>query len=210
MVTKVKINADGAGGGLPMKKEEQSEISGQNREAPAKSEKTEDLMAKLQEAEKKAAENYDKYVRAVADLDNYRKRAAKEKSEAIQYGCENLLRDVLPVVDGMDRALEHACKSDDFEAFRKGLKLLQEQFLSCLQKHGVEKIDTEGKEFDPNVHEAMMQVESADHGDSEVVGEFQKGYLLKGRLLRPAKVSVCKRPPAGGGRDSGCEEIKNT
>lgn len=210
MVTKVKINADGAGGGLPMKKEEQSEISGQNQESPAKSEKTEDLMAKLQEAEKKAAENYDKYVRAVADLDNYRKRAAKEKSEAIQYGCENLLRDVLPVVDGMDRALEHACKSDDFEAFRKGLKLLQEQFLSCLQKHGVEKIDTEGKEFDPNVHEAMMQVESADHGDSEVVGEFQKGYLLKGRLLRPAKVSVCKRPPAGGGRDSGCEEIKNT
>lgn len=209
-MTKVKINADGAGGGLPMKKEEQPEISGQNRETPAKSEKTEDLMVKLQEAEKKAAENYDKYVRAVADLDNYRKRAAREKSEAIQYGCENLLRDVLPVVDGMDRALEHACKSDDFEAFRKGLKLLQEQFLSCLQKHGVEKIDTEGKEFDPKVHEAMMQVESAEHGDSEVVGEFQKGYLLKGRLLRPAKVSVCKRPPAGSGRDGGCKKIKNT
>lgn len=199
MVTKMKNETAEAGEGLRMKTGESQ------AEAPEKGGEAEDLMARLQMAEEKAAANYDKYVRAVAELDNYRKRAVREKGDAIQYGNENLLRDILPLVDGMDRALEHACNSDDFEAFRKGLKLLQEQLLGCLQKHGVEKIDTAGKEFDPNVHEAMMQVESAGHGDSKVVDEFEKGYLLKGRLLRPAKVSVCKRPLPDGGQGNNCE-----
>ncbi len=150
-------------------------------------------MVKLQEAEKKAAENYDKYVRAVAELDNYKKRAVREKADAIQYGNENLLRDILPLVDNMDRALEHACNSEDFDAFKKGLKMLQEQLLGCLQKHGVEQIEAVGKDFDPHVHEAMLQVESEEHEESKVVGEFERGYLLNGRLLRPAKVSVCRR-----------------
>lgn len=207
MVARVKTERGEAGEGLSVKMEEpQAEADRQKVEDPGKGDRVEDLMVRLREAEEKVAANYDKYVRAVAELDNYRKRAVREKGDAIQYGNENLLRDILPLVDGMDRALEHACNSDDFEAFKKGLKLLQEQLLGCLQKHGVERIDTAGKEFDPNVHEAMMQVESADHGDSKVVGEFEKGYLLKGRLLRPAKVSVCKRPSTGGGRKNDCEE----
>jgi molecular chaperone GrpE len=109
----------------------------------------------------------------------------------------------------MERALEHACSSDDFEAFKEGLRMLQEQFLSCLQKHGVEKIETVGKDFDPNVHEAMLQVESDEHGDSKVVDEFEKGYLLNGRLLRPAKVSVCRRGKKDGNQQQDCEEDKN-
>ncbi|MDA8125708.1 MAG: nucleotide exchange factor GrpE [Deltaproteobacteria bacterium] len=153
----------------------------------------EELMEKLQEAEKKAADHYDKYVRALAELDNYKKRAVREKADAIQYGNETLLRDILPMVDNMDRALEHACNSADFEAFKKGLQMLREQVLSCLKKHGVEQIEAVGKEFDPHVHEAMMQVESEEHKESNVVGEFEKGYRLHGRLLRPAKVSVCKK-----------------
>ena len=153
----------------------------------------EDLMVKLQEMEKKAAENYDKYVRAAAELDNYKKRAVREKADAIKYGNENLLRDILPLVDNMDRAMEHACNSDDFDAFREGLKMLQQQLLSCLQKHGVEQIEAVGKDFDPHVHEAMLQVESKEHEESKVVGEFERGYLLNGRLLRPSKVSVCRR-----------------
>ena len=84
--------------------------------------------------------------------------------------------------------------------------MLHGQLLSSLQKHGVERIDAEGKEFDPNVHEAMMQVESADHENSRVIDEFEKGYLLNGRLLRPAKVSVCKRPSMGGEPGNNCEE----
>jgi molecular chaperone GrpE len=171
--------------------------------------KEEDLMARLQEAENRAAENYDKYVRAVAELDNYKKRILREKTEAIRYGNENLLREILPLTDNMERALEHACSSDDFEAFKEGLRMLQEQFLSCLQKHGVEKIETVGKDFDPNVHEAMLQVESDEHGDSKVVDEFEKGYLLNGRLLRPAKVSVCRRGKKDGNQQQDCEEDKN-
>ena len=153
----------------------------------------EDLKVKLQEMEKKAAENYEKYVRAAAELDNYKKRAVREKADAIKYGNENLLRDILPLVDNMDRAMEHACNSDDFNAFREGMKMLKQQLLSCLQKHGVEPIEAVGKDFDPHVHEAMLQVESKEHEESKVVGEFERGYLLNGRLLRPAKVSVCRR-----------------
>ncbi len=166
----------------------------------------EDLKVKLEEMEKKAADNYDKYVRAVAELDNYKKRAVREKADAIQYGNENLLRDILPLVDNMDRAMEHACNSDDFDAFKKGLKMLQQQLLGCLQKHGVEQIEAVGKDFDPHVHEAMLQVESEEHEESKVVGEFERGYLLNGRLLRPAKVSVCRR--SNKGDRQGCEEAE--
>ena len=153
-----------------------------------------DLVGKLAEAEKKAAENYDKYVRAVAEFDNYRKRAVREKADAIKYGNENLLRDILPLVDNVDRALEHAGSSDDFEAFKRGLKMLHEQLLCCLKKYGVEVIDATGKNFDPNVHEAMLQVVSDEHETGKVVNEFERGYLFNGRLLRPAKVCVCKQP----------------
>jgi molecular chaperone GrpE len=206
MVAKMKKHTTEAGEGLPKKTEEPHvAVGGPEAELAGETDRAEDLLVKLEEAEKKAADNYDKYVRTVAELDNYRKRAAREKADAIQYGNENLLRDILPLVDGMDRALEHACNSEDFEAFRKGLKLLQGQLLGCLQKHGVEMIDTAGKDFDPHVHEAMMQVESAEHEDSQVVGEFERGYLLNGRLLRPARVSVCKRPSRGGDRENNCE-----
>ena len=210
MVAKVKKDTTEAREGLLIKTGEPPAAAGETvAEVSGKKDKVEELTVKLQDAEKKAAENYDKYMRAVAELDNYRKRAVREKADAIQYGNETLLRDILPLVDGIDRALEHACNSEDFEAFKKGLKLLQGQLLGCLQKHGVEMIDTAGKDFDPHVHEAMMQVESAEHDDSQVVGEFERGYLLNGRLLRPAKVSVCKRPSTGGDPENNCEEAKN-
>ena len=210
MVAKVKKHTAEAEQGLSKKVEEPLASVGEpEAELVPEVDRAEDLEAKLEDAVKKAADNYDKYARSVAELDNYKKRAVREKVDAIQYGNENLLRDILPLVDGMDRALEHACNSEDFDAFRKGLKLLQGQLLGCLQKHGVEMIDTAGKNFDPNVHEAMMQVESTEHEESGVVGEFERGYLLNGRLLRPAKVSVCKRPSGSGDRENNCEEAKN-
>ncbi|MBN1381702.1 MAG: nucleotide exchange factor GrpE [Deltaproteobacteria bacterium] len=156
-----------------------------------------DLTIKLQEKEKEAAENYDKYLRAVAELENYRKRAQREKADSIKYGNENLIRDILPHIDSLERALEHADASENFEAFKEGLKLVREQLLGCLEKHGVEKIDACGKEFDPNVHEAMLQVENDAHEHNRVVDELETGYLLHGRLLRPAKVSINKRTKQG-------------
>ena len=152
-----------------------------------------DLAAKLQEKEKEAADNYDKYVRAVAELENYKKRALREKTDSIRYGNENIIKDILPLVDNLDRALQHAGNSGDFEAFKKGLKMLQDQLLCALEKHGVQKVECADKDFDPNVHEAMFQVDSDIHDDNKVVEELERGYILNGRLLRPAKVSVCKR-----------------
>jgi molecular chaperone GrpE len=152
-----------------------------------------ELKAALAEKEKEAAVNYDKYVRAIAELDNYKKRAVKEKAEIIKYGKEEVIKDILPFVDSIDRALEHADSSTDIQSFKEGLKLIQDQLLCCLKKHGVEVIECAGKDFDPNFHEAMMQVDSEHHEANKVINEFQRGYLLNGRLLRPSRVSVCKK-----------------
>ena len=152
------------------------------------------LTQQLQVKEKEAAENYDKYLRSVAELENYKKRAARDRADSLKYGQENLIKDILPLVDNLDRAMEHACKSNDFEAFKEGLRLVQNQLNGCLEKQGVERIEATGRDFDPNVHEAMLQVESPDHENNQVVQEFEKGYLLHGRLLRPSKVSVCRLP----------------
>jgi molecular chaperone GrpE len=164
----------------------------------------ETLMQKLQESEascllkeKEAAENYDRYVRAVAELENYKKRAVRDRADSLKYGQENLIRDILPLVDSLDRAMDHACNSNDFEAFKAGLQLIRNQLGSCLGKQGVEPIEAIGRDFDPNVHEAVLQVESPDHGHNRVVEEFEKGYLLNGRLLRPSKVSVCRLRESG-------------
>ncbi len=151
-----------------------------------------ELKEELARKEKEATDNYDKYLRAVADLDNYKKRAIREKADIIKYGKEDVIKDILPFVDSLDRASEHA-DSSDVQAFKEGIKLIQEQLLSCLKKHGVEKIDSVGLDFDPNFHEAMMQVESEEHAENKVVNEVQKGYLLNGRLLRPSKVCICKK-----------------
>jgi molecular chaperone GrpE len=150
-----------------------------------------DLNKKLEEKEKEAAVNYDKYLRAVAELDNYRKRAAREKTDIIKYGNEELIKDILPFIDSLDRALEH--DTGDVQAFKEGIALIKEQLLNCLKKHGVERIETAGMDFDPNFHEALMQMESDQHEDNKIVSEMEKGYLLNGRLLRPSRVCVCKK-----------------
>lgn len=149
-----------------------------------------DINKKLEEKEKETAANYDKYLRAVAELDNYKKRAIREKIDIIKYGNEELIKDILPFVDSLDRALEHS--TGDVQAFKDGIALIQEQLLNCLKKYGVERIETAGMNFDPNFHEALMQMESNQYEDNKIVSEMERGYLLNGRLLRPSKVCVCK------------------
>jgi molecular chaperone GrpE len=163
-----------------------------------------DIMLKLQEKEREAAENYDKYVRAVAELENYRKRAVREKADSIKYGNENLIKDILPLVDSMDRALQHADNYGYSDSFKKGLKLLQGQLQGCLEKHGVRQIECVNKAFDPHIHEAVLQVDNGAHEKDHVVEELEKGYLLHERLLRPAKVSVSK-----GAKAKDCQECNN-
>jgi molecular chaperone GrpE len=128
-----------------------------------------DLKNKLEAKEKEATASYDKYLRAVADLDNYKKRAAKEKADIIKFGKEEIIKDILPFIDNLDRALEHAESSTgDIKEFKDGIKMIQDQLLCCLQKHGVEKIDCAGQDFNPHFHEAVMQEESANHEENKI------------------------------------------
>ncbi|HEU19741.1 MAG TPA: nucleotide exchange factor GrpE [Deltaproteobacteria bacterium] len=177
-------------------KEEKIEISPESVEmaAGAESEETtrHDLEKELEKTTKEAAENYDKYLRAAAELENYRKRAARDKADAINFGNETLMRDLLPIIDSLERALEHTSSSNDFDSFVEGLKLIYDKLLRTLEKNGVERIDAAGKDFDPNFHEAVLQVESVELDDNKVVETYENGYLLNGRLLRPVKVSVSK------------------
>ncbi|MDD5476312.1 MAG: nucleotide exchange factor GrpE [Syntrophales bacterium] len=152
----------------------------------------ESVLSSLDEARKEAADNYEKYLRLAAEFDNHKKRVQKERADLLNYGNETIVRDILPIVDSLERALEHASNSADFDSFVQGLQMILEQLRGTLARHGVEAIDAIGSEFDPNFHEAMMRVESGGSPDNQVVEEFEKGYLLKGRLLRPSKVSVAK------------------
>jgi molecular chaperone GrpE len=182
------------------KKEHSEHIAKHDQSGERRSEKaiaenyhqeSEELKKKLEDKEKESTANYDKYLRAVAELDNYRKRAAREKTDIIKYGKEDIIKDILPFMDSLDRALEH--DTGDVQAFKDGVALIQEQLLCCLKKHGVERIETAGMNFDPNFHEALMQTESDQHEDNKIVSEMEKGYLLNGRLLRPSRVCVCKK-----------------
>ncbi|HOD36863.1 MAG TPA: nucleotide exchange factor GrpE [Syntrophales bacterium] len=149
---------------------------------------------KLEEKERESAANYDRYLRAAADLENYKKRMAREHAELVKYGNEKLIRDLIPILDSLDRALKQTNDAPaEVQAFSDGLKLIEAQFMACLQKHGVERIEARGKDFDPNFHEAVMMIESEEFENNKVIEDFETGYLLNGRLLKPAKVSVSKR-----------------
>jgi molecular chaperone GrpE len=159
-----------------------------------------DRLQQLEEAlaakEAEAAANWDKFLRERADLENYRRRMQKEKEDLQKYGNECLLLEILPVVDNMERALDHVTE-DSLSAVIEGVNLTRSMLLSVLKKFGVEPVVTQGATFDPAFHQAMCQIESADTPANTVLEEFQKGYMLNDRLLRPAMVSVAAAPKNG-------------
>jgi len=142
-------------------------------------------------------ENRDKYVRLLADFDNYRRRAQKDRQDVIQYGHENLVKDLLSTVDNLDRAIEHAQQNDggDLASLLQGVELVQREFYGVLAQHEVFAIDAEGSQFDPSLHEAMAHVQDDSVPPNSVIEVLQTGYRLRDRLLRPARVVVAK-PPA--------------
>lgn len=144
-----------------------------------------DLEAKVKELE-------DKYLRTYADFENYRKRAAKEKEELIQFASERLLRELLDVKDHLEKALEHATEALNIKPLREGVQLTLKQLVQFLEKFGVQELSALGEVFDPAKHEAVHQEESVEFKSGTVVHEYQKGYLVNGRLLRPARVAVAK------------------
>jgi molecular chaperone GrpE len=129
----------------------------------------------------------DRYMRTLADFENYRKRADREKQDFFKYAMGGVLKDLLPVLDNFDRALEHAEEGDDFH---KGVALIYKQLFDVLKRHGVRVIDEANGHFDPNIHEAVVTEEDPSLPSHTVVAILQKGYFLHDRLLRPALVKV--------------------
>jgi molecular chaperone GrpE len=154
----------------------------------------EDPAARLAQKEKECLELQDRLLRIMAEFDNYKKRVAKDKEDLTRYGNERLARELLPVVDNFERALEQAKNSPDQKALQEGIDMILKQFITVLEKFGVRGFTSVGEPFDPNRHEAMLHQESAEHDENTVISEYQKGYNLHDRLLRAAMVAVSKRP----------------
>jgi len=137
-------------------------------------------------------EIYDRLLRNKAEFDNARRRAERERSEFVQYAGMEMVRDILPVVDDFERALQSSAGMPDGPAkdYIKGIELIYQRLVDRLTKMGLEPIEAEGKTFDPNLHQAVERVETKDAPDQTILGEFQRGYMFKGRLLRPTMVRV--------------------
>jgi molecular chaperone GrpE len=152
------------------------------------------LLAKYRELEGELSESQERVLRTVADAENFKKRLQREKEEQTRYANESFMRELLPVVDNLERALEHSEVGADQGGLVEGLNMTLKGFLDALTRFGCTRVEAAGKPFDPNFHEAVSQEESADHEPNTVLRELQKGYMLKERLLRPAMVLVSKRP----------------
>lgn len=151
-----------------------------------------DLRKQLEAKELEAKNSYERYLRQAAELDNFKKRTARERDEAIRFANEALIKDLLPVVDNLERAVAHASGGGNGKPLVEGVEMVLKGLLDVLMKHGVVQITALGQLFDPSKHEAMAQVESDTHEPNSVVDELHKGYMLRDRLLRPALVSVAK------------------
>lgn len=153
----------------------------------------EELEEKLTLAEQQAHENWEKSVRALAELDNVRRRAEREVTNAHRYSLEKFIDALLPVIDSLEQALQLADEAGD-GSMREGLELTLKLFVDVLQKFNVEPLNPEGAGFDPQLHEAMSIQESSDVAPNTVMTVFQKGYRLHDRVIRPARVIVSKKP----------------
>lgn len=152
-----------------------------------------ELNDKLVALEEERDDLKNRLMRSAADLDNFRKRAAREREDLRKYGIDRVVLELLPALDNLERALDHAEKTEAGANIAEGVRMVSRQFVSSLEKHGVMQFDARGEHFDPQKHEAIQQVESSEHDTGVIVEQYQKGYFLHDRLLRPALVAVAKR-----------------
>jgi molecular chaperone GrpE len=146
----------------------------------------------LVEARAEAGRLKDAWMRTAADFDNFRKRSRRELEDARRGGREEILRDLLPVFDNLERGIQSAKQAADVKAVTDGLQMILKQFDSTLGKIGISKVGTIGKSFDPGIHEAIQQIETSEHPPGTVVAEVQPGYMAGDRLIRAAMVVVAK------------------
>jgi molecular chaperone GrpE len=156
-------------------------------------------LTELKERAAKADEHWDRLLRTTADFDNFKKRAAREKQEAIKFANESLLQKLIPVLDNFDMALaatQTTGKGDAVQSLQTGVNMIHQQLKAALTDAGLEELDAAGKPFDPNLHEAVSQQETEAVPEGQVVQQLRKGYKFRDRLLRPASVVVAKHPAA--------------
>jgi molecular chaperone GrpE len=167
------------------------------------------LRQQIEAKDLEAKNNYERFVRQVAETENIKKRLAREKDEAIRFAIETLVRDLLPVIDNLERAVQHSQNGGDGKPLIEGVEMVVKGLADVLNKHGIVQISALGQSFDPSKHEAMAQIECATQEANTVVEEFHKGYLFKDRLLRPALVSVAKAPISKEKKNDG-REVENS
>jgi molecular chaperone GrpE len=159
---------------------------------------TSEQLEELKQRAAKADEHWERLLRTTADFDNYKKRASRERQDAIRFANESLLEKLVPVMDSFDMALAAAQnnQTEVAQSLRTGINMVHQQFKSALTDAGLEDVEAMGKPFDPNLHEAVSQQEHADLPEGQVVQQLRRGYKLRERLLRPATVIISKHPAA--------------
>ena len=155
-------------------------------------------LQELKERAAKADEHWDRLLRTAADFENFKKRATREKQEAIKYANESLMQKLIPVLESLDMALAaaQAAPAEAGQSLQAGVNLICQQLKGVLAEAGLEEVDATGKPFDPHLHEALSQQETPEVPEGHVVHQLRKGYKLRDRLLRPASVVVAKKPAA--------------
>ena len=153
---------------------------------------TETLKKEIERLKAELGEKQDRYIRLQADFDNFRKRTAKEKTELAATIEQAFLKDLLPLLDNLSRATEAVENGEnaDVESLKKGIEMIKQETVAAMGKHGLEPIDTEGKIFDPNFHQAVMRVADPEKEDGAIAAELQRGYIARGRVIRPSMVQV--------------------
>lgn len=157
-------------------------------EGAAMQEEIEALKGQVEKLTGDLQEKKDRLLRLQADFDNFRRRSAKEREEISAVVTQNFCKDMLPLLDNFERAM--AAETKDVEAFQKGVEMIFTQFQEVLKKNGLEQIEAVGQKFDPNFHQAVMRVEDPEKEDDTVAQELQKGYMVKGHVIRPSMVQV--------------------
>ncbi|MFW5710894.1 MAG: nucleotide exchange factor GrpE [Spirochaetota bacterium] len=181
-------------------------------ELQQQAEQIEEMQVQIEALQAENSELKNQYLRKQADFENFRKRMQREKQESIKYANSNLLQDLITIIDDFERAIRSSEESRDFDSFHSGIKMIEHQFVNMLErKYGLTRMESEGKEFDPQMHEAINMEESPEVDVQTVTEDYQKGYLLNDRVLRHAKVKVAVPAPEAAPSDaseesSGSEE----
>ncbi|HOJ70417.1 MAG TPA: nucleotide exchange factor GrpE [Syntrophorhabdaceae bacterium] len=176
------------------KEKEEGTSQEEHKKKKKKDELIEELNKQIRQQDETIKSLHERLLYLQADFENFKKIKNKEKQDLLKFGNEVLIKELLPVVDNLERALDHASKTDDIKGIQEGVGMVLNEFLKVLERAGVSRVEAVGKKFDPNLHEAFYQEERADVEPDTVLSEHQKGYILNGRLIRPSMVTVSKSP----------------